>query len=273
MKKISIQILLLVFIAMNTGCGGGEGEDISPCGALNARVYNGQTCSQSKRSSVVALIPYVQSDGYLYPTGVCTAVFVTVDDLLTSAHCFTMPAIEFGKQLAGFLVYVGEQEQYVVTNISVHPQYDFTPASPYDLAIFTIDSVPSPPISPVPILVSDPIVAGETFITYGYGTNKKGHMGQLAAARMYIDAVSPAGNFAALITEVGASLCPGDSGGPAVQVSNGITALIGINSFGVDPLGADTCFESGALISGFLNLQRQDIISFITSYAPDVTLL
>jgi secreted trypsin-like serine protease len=202
-------------------------------------------------------------------TSICSGTLVTVDDILTSAHCFTSPFEEFGSAIVGFAVFVGGANGQLkfITNFAIHPFYNGQAGSPYDIAMATLDSIPSPAIGPVPLLLSELTEVGQRASTFGYGTNNQGEIGLLKSAELIIERFV-GGNIYASTAESGASICQGDSGGPLVQVVNGVSSLVGVNSFG--DVSAEQCAASGGSYSGFVDLQNINILDFIFNYAPDV---
>jgi len=253
---------------MMQGCGGGGGgSDIggNACSSLNARIFNGETCNQNSRTPVIALYPITESGGQFVPAGICTGTLVTVDDFLTSAHCFTGPIFS-DPSLVGFAAVVGGEVIQVV-DFALHPNYDGQTGSNYDIAMGTLQRLPNPAIGPVPILVSQLTVVGQEASAFGYGTNNTGEVGTLKSAEFTIDGFQ-SGNILATQTSAGASICQGDSGGPLIQVVDGVTSIVGVNSFGL--VTSEQCAASGSPISGFVDIQDLSIIDFIVGYAPDV---
>lgn len=262
-----ISSLALCSILMMQGCGGGGGgSDIggNACSALNAKVFNGETCNQNSRTPVIALFPITESGGQLAVAGICTATLVTVDDFLTSAHCFVDPVLE-NPDLVGFVAVVGGQEIAVV-NLAIHPNYNGQVGSRYDVAMGTLQRLPNPAIGPVPLLVSQFTAVGQEASAFGYGTNNLGEVGTLKSAEFLIDAFS-SGNILATQTSSEASICQGDSGGPLLQIVDGVTSLVGVNSFVFST--SEQCAASGSPVSGFVDIQNDLILEFIAGYAPD----
>jgi hypothetical protein len=188
---------------------------------------------------------------------------------VTSAHCFVAPIAEFGDQIVGFAAVVGGEngEAMEVVDVQIHPLYDGTPGSPFDVAMATIERVPNPPIGPLPLLTSVQTRVGDDVTTFGYGTSNRGEIGILKAADLSIDEIED-GNLVVVNSKPGDSICQGDSGGPLVKSVNGVTGLIGINSFG--DATQDECADSGARIAGFVDIQNPATRSFILSYAADI---
>jgi hypothetical protein len=98
--------------------------------------------------------------------------------------------------------------------------------------------------TPVALLGSDSISAGESFDVFGYGLDEKGndvftrleageYSSLLKAGKMIVKSEISGGLvFTALFDSTGESACFGDSGGPAIVKRNGVSAVGGIVSFG-----------------------------------------
>ena len=243
---------MLALVSCGGGGGGGAGN---PCSDLNLKVTGGTQC-KFERSPVVAILS-LNSDGSV---GLCTGTMVTVNDVLTAAHCFKPNLIDV-------TVFV-DQTAFQITNGAIHPGYNGQVGSPFDLAMLTIEGVLD--IGPVPLILSDLSLVDEQITVYGYGSDEEGLSGlqegpsAFKAGRMGIARMSP-GLFDADFDETGSAICQGDSGGPATQTINGITGIVGVTSFTV---GGCT---SGS-VSGFVNIQYPEIHGFITGYAPDVAI-
>jgi secreted trypsin-like serine protease len=253
---------------MMQGCGGGGGESDrggNACSALNAKIFNGEVCNKSSRTPVVALYPIAESGGQLFDAGICTATLVTVDDFLTSAHCFVTPVLE-NPNLVGFLAVVGG-EAIPVVGLAIHPSYNGQAGNRYDIAMGTLQRLPNPAIGPVPLLVSQLTLVNQEASAFGYGTSNLGEIGTLKSAEFLIDGFS-AGNILATQQSANASICQGDSGGPLMQIVNGVTSLVGVNSYVT--VSSQQCAASGSPISGFVDIQSASILDFIAAYAPDV---
>lgn len=265
-------IYSIFFCLLLSSCsgGGGSSEGGGGCGALGAKVFGGETCDQNARSPVIALFPIAADGEQIVIAGICTGTLVTVDDILTSAHCFTEPLAQFGSQILGFVVLAGgaDGEALFVTNAAVHPFYDGQAGSPFDVAMATLEKVPSPAIGPVPVLVSQASKSGQKASTFGYGTSNEGEVGVLKSAELTIAGFQGGNIFVDTADSGGASICQGDSGGPLVQVINGVASIIGVNSFG--DVSQSQCAATGGNFSGFVDIQNELILDFISTYAPDV---
>jgi hypothetical protein len=255
MKNI-YKITLLICVGLLFGCSGGGDDSPNGCGDLNLKVFGGDQC-RFERSPVVAIVGFA-IDGT--PIGVCSATMVTVNDALTAAHCSELTSAPGG---AG--VFADGVFHSIVTGTN-HPLYDGSTASPYDVAMITIDRVLD--IAPVPLLISDSIAVDESITIFGYGKNED-YTGipqatDFRAGFMDIGAITPF-EFAAKFNSRGSAVCQGDSGGPATQRVNGVTSIVGVTTYTINGC------QDGA-VSGFVNVQNPQIYQFIKAYAADVTL-
>ncbi len=280
MSKLFFYLILVSLTCLGCGGGGGGGSDLggNACSSLSARVgsgnqqiLNGESCNQSARTAVVAIFSIASDGAQFFNAGICTGTLVTVDDIVTSAHCFVDPIRSFGSAIQGFVVRAGgdDGEFIPVSNLAIHPLYDGSVGSRFDVAMATISRVPNPAIGPLPVLVSQLTLPGQEFSVFGYGTNNLGEVGTLKSAEFVIEDIINGNLLATSSGSNSASICGGDSGGPAVQIVNGVTTLIGVNSFGLFVNGV-SCPTLPAILSGFVDLQNSLILDFISSYAPDV---
>jgi hypothetical protein len=251
MRKTGILLLATIITACG---GGGEGSSSNACGDLNVKVFGGEQCNFS-RSPVVAIVGFSESG---VPISNCSATMVTTNDALTAAHCAAVTAAPGG---AG--VFADGQFFKIVAGRN-HPKYNGDTTSPYDVAMITIDGVLD--IGRVPLLLSDPIAAGERITIFGYGKNEESssipQASDFRAGYMELSVVDRF-QFAAFFDTTGSAICQGDSGGPATQTVDGVTSIVGVTSFTVRG-----CQDGSA--SGFVNVQNPEIHNFIRAYAPDV---
>ena len=274
MKNLLNKITLIsLFSATLISCGGGGSDSDGNCSVLGAKafkVFGGESCNQDARSPVVTIYSIIKDKGEPLPFTICTGTLITVDDILTSAHCFVSPIAEArraGKKIEGYLVLVGgvNGDAFKVTNYAIHPFYNGQAGSPFDIAMATLNEVPSPAVAPLPILLSEITNVGSDITSFGYGTNNKGEVGELKASNFKVTELIQGNLF--VIGDGKSSICPGDSGGPAVYVtSSGKSTIAGVNSFGFGE-----CLPNAAQAFGFVDLQNKAIIDFIASYAPDIS--
>lgn len=260
-------ILMFLLVVVTCGCGGGGGGGANSCSILNARVFNGDQCSNTAQTPVVSLSVKLM-DGSTQ--SICTGTLITLNDILTSGHCL-LALLEAVDQIADFRIIVGgtaDGEGLHIVKVAFHPFYDGSVGSPYDVAMMTLESVPNPPIGPLPLLLSEITGAGSTITAYGYGKNEDKADFTLRAATFKITKIA-GGNIFVVNENPEKSICPGDSGGPAVYVtSQGVATLAGVNSFAIS-LSGSFCESAATEVSGFVDIQNPDILNFILSYAPD----
>ena len=147
--------------------------------------------------------------------------------------------------------------------LAVHPGYLEDAGNQ---AIFNdaavVELAQSVTVSPLPLLVSDPVVGGEIIDIFGYGLDEQGTLGVLQSGQMGVASVSP-NHIVAVYGDSGSNTCQGDSGGPALQRSGFGPAIVGITSSGT--AGA-RCGRGD--VSLFANVQNGTIASFIAAVAP-----
>ena len=261
-KKIFLSVVL-AFVAVGCGGGGGGGGASGACDALGAKiakVTGGEQCVGGL-SPVVALA-ILNSDGSVI---ICSGTLISLTSILTAGHCLDDAVGVDVYTQQGLLAEGGQR--------SVHPNWFASPVpgNPYDLALLRI-STPQQ-IGPVPLLVSRDIQVGQSINIFGYGQDEnqqdaidrvRNGAAPLKAGSMVIGGIE-SGLFGASFDESGSAICQGDSGGPVTQTVNGVTSLVGVTSF----------TQNGCLtgsISGFVDLQRQDVIDYILNFAPDAAL-
>ena len=266
MKKL----FLFAGCLISLGCGGGGGES-SDCSTLGAKIFGGETCNQSSRSPVVQIAALVQRGNSEEPFYICSGALVSLNKVLTSAHCFasiTQEAREKGLSISGFIARVGgdQGETIRLSQFILHPGYNETgPAgSPFDIAVASLSRVPSPPIGPIPLLVSEVTVPGSEITAFGYGTNDEG-TDSILKAESFVVSEARGGNLI-VVGDGDTSICPGDSGGPAVYTTkSGTVALAGVNSF-----GSELCSDAASDFFGFVDIQFLPVFDFIVSQVPDL---
>ncbi|MCO6429815.1 MAG: trypsin-like serine protease [Deltaproteobacteria bacterium] len=268
MRKLQLMVVSAVIISLLLGgCGGGGGSDSNACGDLNLRVSNGDSCRVGQ--TPVVLILAATSDGNIAS---CTGTFVTLDDVLTAAHCIPPNLVDLAviTERDGFYASRGE-----ILNAAIHPQYVNVTSENGSFAVFDFAMITvSRPVdvSPVPLLVSDALVVSEKITVFGYGKDEAGRGvlerdgdDLLRAGFMQLSDVRE-GIFRADFDLTGSSICQGDSGGPAVQVVGGTSSLVGVTSL----ISAIGCTEGSRAFFG--NVQYPPVYEWITSYAPDVAI-
>lgn len=160
--------------------------------------------------------------------GVCSAVVVAPDAVLTAAHC--------ASGAADYRVhYKGEDGQPVLLEpgaIAVHPGYDRGAVAgrrrSIDLALVRL-AAPLPARFTAAALTAEPGQAGDALIVSGYGVARERDgrsTGTFRAADLTL--VEPYGVSTILVWAKGAAgsgACEGDSGGPITTASGAVMAI------------------------------------------------
>lgn len=158
---------------------------------------------------------------------------------LTAAHCVQ-------GQNPNFLV-VGADHNcasfgnciatYDVTQATIHPSYDGSVDSPYDIAVLTFTGAnANTPIVPA-IDTADGLSVGEVLELSGYGKTVTGEFNndnntQRRRVNVAVDQLSNAQIAFDQSGPTHAGSCSGDSGGPAYKLFNGQKRVVGVTSFG-----------------------------------------
>lgn len=268
MKRFALCALIISAI----GCVQPEDQDQKNlCTAVSGKVYGGESCDQSARSPVVAIIPFANDGSKYVPLGSCTGALISTDAVLTAGHCVVKPLLSAGQNgmtFAGYMVFVGgpKGEKIQVKSVAVHPGYSGAVGDPNDLSILFLKQAPSPSVKPLPLVLSESSDKGSKFSSYGYGVNEQGTIGELKAVQFKVSAVQ---GLRFLVKGDGKeSLCPGDSGGPSLVKSNsGVMGIAAVTSFGE----GNGCSSSAAQAWGLASVQTGSNADFITTTVPKVS--
>ena len=218
----------------------------------------------SLSSTAVALISFAE--------GSCTGVLVAPSLILTTSHCIVDDAgVPFTKQE----VIVGSTTRSVVRGY-VHPMYvpwDSVEASvPFDIGVLEL-SAPVTSVAPIPVLQGFPLARGSLLTVYGYGFNETSDVSATIlddgrVAMVKVNTVQE-GSMTAEHVSSGASICAGDSGGPAVYSAGAIVAVAGISVAGTNFEVFGRCILAGRGQSIFTNLQSAAARSFLAEF-PEI---
>jgi secreted trypsin-like serine protease len=247
-KELSSLTAALGLIVI-AGCGGNSKDD--PCTSL--KIAGGNECEVRPLSVAVV----VSNVGY------CSGLFITKRHILTAAHCIPSDGSELTVATRGF----SERTRRAVR----HPGYSSAGLSPNDAAIITIAN--DAPVSPVPLMQSKSVEAGDLLVAYGYGLDENGddvvqrvERGGLPLKATYLDVFDVNNESVRTISDGGGDTCRGDSGGPLVirgeDEEFGVVAVV---SF-----GPNTCVPDNGLPSDNTNLQTSTVSDFIVQNAPGV---
>jgi len=257
MKCLFVVLLAVAAVAVSScgGGGGGGGVDSSACNAV--KIAGGDLCEPVPNVALVLVGD--KSGNYL---GSCTGSYISLTAVLTAAHCFGGGAGSVSIVSLGYLQNGGR--------VHIHPLYDGTTGSAFDMAIVQVGTPLNTP--PLPLVMSRIPDVGEEVVAFGYGLDERGDEAkdrvQEGSLPLKATTTSYAGYYqgsVAIISTGEGSTCPGDSGGPVLaKGSNGEYGIVGITRAG--PLG---CGAEEGRPSVLSSTQSEGAIDFITSVVPD----
>jgi hypothetical protein len=241
-------VLSLVLVGL-LGCGdGGGGPSDGPCSTL--KIAGGEGCQLPPPSVAV-----VATD-----VGYCSGVYVTTRHVLTAAHCIPRGAAR--------IVVFSEGVRAPVSRSFVHPAYDGSINSPFDVAVVTVPEQPS--VSPIPLMLSRPVQPGDTVTVYGFGLDEDGNdvvrrieNGESALKATFLKVLAADAGTVRSLSD-GGDTCRGDSGGSLLldgaDGQPGIVAIV--------RAGPDICVPGSRFPSDNSNAQSQAVVDFIRTVAP-----
>ncbi len=247
-KHTSIPAGLLLLLIGLVGCGDGGGSDGGACATL--KIAGGEGCEPAPTSVAV-----VATD-----VGYCSGVYITTRHVLTAAHCIPPGRVPISVFSEGIRAEASRSQ--------VHPAYDGSIDSPFDIAIVTVSQ--DVPVAPVPVMLSRSVRPGDTTTVYGFGLDEDGNdvvqrleQGEspLKATFLKVSAVSP-GTIKSVSD--GGDTCRGDSGGSLLL--DGADGQPGIVA--VVRAGPDVCVPDSGFPSDNSNVQSQAVVDFIRRVAP-----
>jgi V8-like Glu-specific endopeptidase len=132
---------------------------------------------------------------------------------------------------------------YGVAQVAVHPQYDGSVNSPFDVALVRfLGALPATPVIPALAPTEDTLAVGTTIDVVGFGKTETNAMNSTRFEVNRVIQSITANQFLYDQTDMKGA-CQGDSGGPALVDTPGGTRVAGVTSFG-DP----DCTKVGASV-------------------------
>lgn len=202
----------------------------------------------------------------LTPLLYCSGTLVGPSLVLTAAHCIVdeLTAADYSVMVGGEIVAVESIQRAEEYN----PEGDAVINAPYDLGMITL-TTPIESVPPVPILSDGPVKKGTEAEIFGYGRNEAAWLEPWNSGkhgRMKVGKVS-GGIFYSSAAALGASTCPGDSGGPAVFVSGVYEGVIGVLSVGTNSVVSGRCYlgDSSGLFA-HVDLQSESSQGFLAQF-------
>lgn len=159
--------------------------------------------------------------------GLCTGTVIAERWVISAAHCFG-GGFAGGNLVLGDSIFAGNAQRVRLRRAVVHPQYN-PQTNANDIALIELASPAG--VAPVPVARDLSGITGQTLKWVGFGITSGA--GQDSGTKRSVDLTVTQLNATTLESrEAGRNACRGDSGGPAMRITNGAVEVAGITSWG-----------------------------------------
>ena len=253
--KVCASVAPIACLALGFGLAG-CGQPTPQAEETQSPIFGGTP--DTSHNAVMALIDQLSSTTATACTGTTVSLVGASGIFLTAGHCVVandgMGHVTTPLKLAdpnNLFVVPGPNWQqsvqaglyYGVAQVAVHPQYDGSVNSPFDVAVVRfLGALPATPVIPALAAADDTLAVGSTIDVVGFGKTQTNAMN---ATRFEVNRVIQsitANQFLYDQTDMKGA-CQGDSGGPALVDTPAGTRVAGVTSFG-DP----DCTKVGASV-------------------------
>jgi secreted trypsin-like serine protease len=234
---MSTRALVFLAGAFLAGCGPMDDDQVE---ITQQPIIGGTT--DNADPSVVAL--FVHAPGATSGS-LCTGTVISSRAVLTAAHCVDPTSVGSGQV---FQVIPGTTlslaNALAVSATAFDPAFNINNLTGgHDVAVVTLASPTT--LTPIPFNTGTPSSTTSVRLV-GYGSNSHANTG--AGTKRTVTVSSGNVVISSSFVKIGTSsqqTCHGDSGGPALQVINGVERIIGVTSFGTDRSATNVCLNGG----------------------------